>query len=265
MKTIKIDYILILCLSISSLSYAQIHYPIIAHSHNDYKHDIPIENAFKFGFSSLEVDIAMHGSKIVITHDIEEMDSKPLFETSYLIPLLAQIQSRQDPLILLVDIKLYSEELMDKLHSTVLKYEEHFFIRTQENNPAKKIQILLSGEIPRKEIIENEDFVFFYIDGRIEELENDYYKFYTPLISMNFEDISKWNGKTRPGRQTIAKLASTIKRIHEKNKKVRFWKTNETEITWSTLMALKVDFIGIDNTEEFYKKMKKMKLVFEKS
>ncbi len=54
-----------------------ISYPIIAHSHNDYEHNVPIYDAQNRGFISLEVDIIHDGKQIRISHDDKNLRSSP--------------------------------------------------------------------------------------------------------------------------------------------------------------------------------------------
>jgi len=229
-----------------------IKYPIIAHAHNDYEQKYPITTALNHGFTSLEVDIVFDGTNLIVSHDGENLDTKGHFETAYLAPLLNRLDVNQAPLILLVDIKNYSDQMLAQLNSVLKKYENDLLKRSENTGSSKKIQIVLSGDIPRAAIISNKANEFLFIDGRIEDLAFDYSKQYMPMISMNFTDLTNWEGIKKPSKASLQAIQKTIDLAHQKGKKIRFWKTAETELLWRTLIDLNVDFIGVDGIENFY-------------
>jgi hypothetical protein len=98
-------------------------YPVIAHSHNDYDQDNPINTALEHGFGSIEVDIIYDGLDIRVSHDDKDLADKPLFKESYLIPIVDYVKTDSRGIYLLVDIKEYSDTLISKLN---LLLEEHF-------------------------------------------------------------------------------------------------------------------------------------------
>ena len=229
-----------------------IQYPIIAHAHNDYEQKYPITTALNHGFASLEVDLVFDGTNLIVSHDGEDLDTKGHFEAAYLVPLLNRLDTNQQLIILLVDIKNYSDQMLTQLNLVLKKHESYLLKRAENANSSKKIQIVLSGDIPRAQIIANKTNEFLFIDGRIEDLAFDYSQQYMPMISMNFTDLSKWEGIQKPSTASIRKIQKTIDLVHQKGKKIRFWKTPETALLWRTLIELEVDIIGVDNIEKFY-------------
>lgn len=227
-------------------------YPVIAHAHNDYEQKYPITTALNHGFTSLEVDIVFDGTNLIVSHDGENLDTKGHFEATYLVPLLNRLDANQEPIILLVDIKNYSEQMLAQLNSILKKHESFLLKRKEPISKTKKIQIVLSGAIPRAQIIANEANEYLFIDGRVEDLAFEYSQQYMPMISGNFTDISDWKGIQEPSKATIQTIQKRINTVHQKGKKIRFWKTAETELLWRTLIELKVDIIGVDTIEKFY-------------
>lgn len=246
-------------LCFSSTTIAQVVYPVIAHSHNDYEQNSPIHTALAHGFTSLEVDIVMNGNRIVVSHDLDHLEDKADFDKSYLSPLIAALPQEKQT-FLIIDIKEYSPELIHQLNTILKTYHKYLIQRNDPSSIEHPLQIILSGDIPRKDIRDNSENIFLFIDGRLDELENNSMELYTPLISVNFDDITKWNGNRRPDNTTIRKIYTTIKTVHTSGKKIRFWNTEETPFLWSTLIGLEIDIIGVDNIEEFYLRMHTLNL-----
>ena len=221
-------------------------YPIIAHSHNDYEQDLPIITALNHGFISLEVDIAYDGSDIRISHDEDDLEDKPIFETHYLQPLIKQALPDSATYILLVDIKNYSESLLRKLNQILEKYKENLVSRTAPQLRENKIHILLSGDIPRETILQDSSSTYLFVDGRLNAFDLEAPEALIPLISMDYTDISNQ-----------LELKAIIKQVHDQNKKIRFWKTKDKEDMWLNLIELEVDIIGVDDIELFCAIMQK--------
>ncbi len=45
----------------------------------------------------------------------------------------------------------------------------------------------------------------------------------------------------------LEKVENFVKTIHKNGKKLRFWATPDTPTAWTTLMNLKLDYVGTDN------------------
>lgn len=230
-------------------------YSVIAHSHNDYEQKQPITTAIHHGFSSLEADIFFYNDQLIVSHTSFRLNKKIEFEKEYLVPLLNQLGDREVPIILLVDVKNYSERLITKLNDILGNYDS-VLVKRDEAVRGKKIQIVLSGSVPREKLIADEANQYLFMDGRVEDLAFDWSEKYTPLISMNFTKLCKWNGEGRADYASLQKVKETIALVQSKGKKMRFWRTNDTGQMWMTLIALDVDIIGVDDIEKFYRQMK---------
>ena len=189
-------------------------YPIIAHSHNDYEQDMPITTALDHGFKSLEVDIAYDGTDIRISHDADYLKDKPFFETDYLKPLIEQALPDSVSYMLLVDIKNYSAPLLLKLNQILETQNEHLVSRIAPQLRESKIQVILSGDIPRETILQDSVNTYLFIDGRLTDFDLEAPAALLPLISIDYTDISN-----------LEQLEATIDQVHNRDKMIRFWKT----------------------------------------
>jgi len=232
---------------------------IIAHSHNDYEQKRPLLNAVENNFQSIEIDILRVGKKLVVTHDDKDLERKPTIDKMYFDRLQKMINNGEikQKTWLLVDLKLYDKQTLELLHELVTKYVGLFQTRQDVNGP---LQIVLSGDIPRKEIINDSSYTFFFIDGRVSDLEENYDSNIMPLISANFTDFSFWKGIGKMKKADFSKIQSRIQAIHKQGKKIRFWKTRDKKKVWKTLIKLNVDVISVDNIESFSKFRKRFNI-----
>ncbi len=217
---------------------------VLIHAHNDYAQANPIVEALQNDCYSLEVDVALYDNELVISHDDKKLSKKKSFSKYYLKPLIDELKDYDKSIVLLVDIKEYSDKLLEVLHQDLLLYDRHI-IRRQR--PTKRgLQIVLSGDIPRKQIIEQGKYFYFFIDGRLENLAHEYANHNMPWISMDIKKTCAWKGHQRPKSDDIKKLRAVIKKVHQHNKKIRLWNTPDNQLMWNTLIALGVDIINTD-------------------
>ena len=230
---------------------------LIAHSHNDYEQRVPLLKALTHEFQSIEIDIIRYGNKLVVSHDENKLHRKPTIQDLYFNPLKNYVHKNEGiNLWLLVDIKKYDETTLDLLHDLLINFEP-LFKKRNEMGKETPLQVLLSGDIPRKEIMENEKYVFFFIDGRLSDLEKGYSAELMPMISESFARLSTWKGKGIMDDQEIISLTYNIHRVHTENKKIRFWKTRDHKKVWKMLKGMGVDVIGVDHIRRFSRFKKK--------
>lgn len=234
-----------------------IKYPVIAHSHNDYEQDHPLSTALKYGFRSIEVDIVYDGNLLRVSHDEDHLDTKPEFEELYLSPLSKSSIIPKEGLILLVDLKNYSDALLQTLNDKLNKYKDYLVNRSNPLDLQGKIQIVLSGDYPRNEVIENTTIEFLFIDGRLNENDLHLPSELVPIISIDYSDIPTLQGLYNNKGSHKEKVSKTIEIVHSNEKLIRFWKTKDHKSSWQELIKLGVDIIGIDNIQLFYSEMYK--------
>lgn len=221
---------------------------ILAHSHNDYEQKRPLDAALEHGFNSIEIDIIRHGEILVVSHDEQHLGQKPDIETLYFRPLKEYLENQELQVWLLIDVKKYDEKTLDLLHTLVARYDSLF---QQRSGVVKPLQILLSGDLPRKEILENESYVYFFIDGRVEDLGKGFDSRLMPLISTNFTHHSEWGGRAKPGKEDLQAIRQLVNSVHAEKKKIRFWKTRDSKRVWRALNDTGVDVIGVDHIKRF--------------
>ena len=143
----------------------------------------------------------------------------------------------KQPLQLLVDLKT-GENTLQVFQNQLIKYKSIF--------KKAKVSIVISGEMPSPTEFEMYDEMLSF-DGRITNIYSKKQLNRIALFSHNFQELVKWNGKKQLDDKKKKKVENFINAIHKKNKKLRFWATPDTPTSWTTLMNLKLDYVGTDN------------------
>ena len=223
-----------------------------AHSHNDYEQPRPFYTAYENGFGSIEADIHLVNGKILVSHDIKNVDEKRTIEALYLIPI-NNIKKIKNPTQLLIDIKTDAKPTLDSFISILKKYPKII------NN--KKIRIVISGNRPNeKEYINYPKYILF--DGRLEKDYTAEELNKIALLSDDYGRFTMWK-KTWPiADQDRKKINEAIEKGHALKKPVRLWGSPDFPAAWDEMIKLKVDYINTDKIEELSKHLKNRNELF---
>jgi alkaline phosphatase len=211
------------------------------HAHNDYVHKSPFYEAYNLGFGSIEVDVFFVNNQLYVAHDKVKIDSTKTLHKLYIEPILAEIEKNigklKQPLQLLIDLKTGGE---------TLKTVENQLIAFKSIFKKAKVSIVISGEMPAPaEFGKFDEMINF--DGRDNVEYSKAEAKRLALYSASLLDFVKWTGKGQLDDDQTEKVESFVKKIHKKGKKLRFWATPDTPTAWTTLMNLKLDYVGTDN------------------
>ncbi|WP_240345268.1 alkaline phosphatase [Flavobacterium sp. CLA17] len=131
----------------------------------------------------------------------------------------------------------------------------------QEIISSKNIKVVISGNRPLSaQWASYPEFIYF--DGRLNENYSPEELARIEMMSQDLKELTVWNGKGVLTQADLGKIQSTIKKVYDQHKKIRFWATQDNVNTWVTLMNLKVDFIGTDDVAALAEFIKKIKTTF---
>jgi alkaline phosphatase len=217
-----------------------------AHSHNDYEQKIPYWMAYEHEFGSIEADIFLVDSKLIVAHDKSELKYKRSLRQIYLENLDSCLyknggypyKDSSRNLQLLIDIKTDSVETLKKL------------IFLLEQFPAvihnRHVSIVITGNRPNPNSFSNyPDFIWF--DGVLSKLYTRDQLLKIKMLSDDFQYYSHWRGENKIPAEDGEKLNTVISKAHLYGIPVRLWDAPDNSNAWTQLIELQVDYINTDH------------------
>lgn len=251
MKNTKLKFgLLALALCLCGAAAAQ--RPVLIHSHNDYARRVPFYQAYAQGVYSIEADLFLHDGRLLVGHDLIDLRPEMTFEALYVDPLVTLFshnggrawRNSQEHLQLMIELKSETAPTLEAVVALLGRYPQVF---DPQVNP-EAVRIAITGRVP-----EPDDFdkypSYILFDG---EWNKDYTSEQLArvgLVSANFRDFSKWNGKGSIITPERAKLTEVIGRAHAMGKPVRFWGAPEGMTVYYTFYDMGVDYINTDRPE----------------
>ncbi|MFT5883877.1 MAG: hypothetical protein ACI9IP_000327 [Arcticibacterium sp.] len=221
----------------------------LKHSHNDYEQAKPLETALLYHFNSIESDITEFQGRLIVSHDAKNLHQKPTLEVLYLKPLSLAFQKQSSLQYFFIDVKNRQENTLDLLHELVSSYDR-LFLKRGESLGQHKVQIILSGDVERMELVDSNVYPYFFVDGRLSDINQNINSAVMPIISANFQLVEPWRINQQLSPSQKERLSTFVNQIHQENKKLRFWNTRDETIFWQLLQDIGVDIIGTDHIQE---------------
>lgn len=226
-----------------------------AHAHNDYEHSRPLLDALDRGFTSIEADIYLVDGELLVAHYQKDVKRDRTLEKLYLQPLYERFKKNRigiypsgEAITLLVDIKNQGAATYRVLEKQLAKYADMLSVTRSGRHIVGAVTIIISGDRP-VEAVKASNPCYVGIDGRLSDLQSDEPSWLIPLISDNWLLNFRYRGNDAMPEEERARLASIVKQAHDKNRRVRFWATTESEQLWRELQTAGVDLIGTDNLD----------------
>lgn len=234
------------------------------HSHNDYRQNIPLLQAYYAGMGSIEADVFLRDGALFVAHDSTEIRADRTLKSLYLLPLATfykanggrAFKNPAQKLQLVIDIK---QDHVHVLNELIAELKDFGNVFNLSNNP-NAIKLVISGDMPVPSDFKNwPDYIYF--DGRPEIKYTTEELKHIAMISQDIKKYAVWNGKGVPTPTDFAKLKKVIDDAHQLNKPFRFWATTDNPNTWIVLGRLGADWINTDHPEklaEFYAHQEKL-------
>jgi hypothetical protein len=240
-------FLILFCLFASDLSGQAIYYTTQnAHSHNDYEQKIPYWMAYDQGFGSIEADIFLRDSELIVAHDEKELKYNRSFRTFYLENIDSCLKKNAGypypdssrNLQLLIDIKTDSVETLGKLifllkQFPALIHNRHIFL-------------VITGNRPNPDSFSHyPDFIWF--DGVLSRPYTQDQLSRIKMLSDDFQQYSQWRGEGLMPVEDFERLKSPIVKAHREGIRVRLWNAPDLSNAWTRLINLQVDYINTDH------------------
>jgi len=248
MKSTKIITLLAFMVTINLSVNAQIRVYTVAdaHSHNDYKNNIPFYRAYEKGFGSIEADVYAVNGKLMVAHDKADIVESRSLKILYIDPLIEKLANdQQRQLRLLIEIKEDYKAVLPLVISELKPLESYF---SYPGHPGR-LSIVLTGAVPpASEMVNYPEWISFDVD-HLDGFTPEQWK-KVGLVSFPFSKYVHWNGKGVLNSEEIGRVSAGIDSVHAAGKMIRFYETPDTKSSWLALIRLKVDIIGTDKVEE---------------
>ena len=266
-KKTKFIWLLFVAFGIQSVSAQQKLTANNGHSHNDYKQQIPLLEAYYAGMGSIEADVFYRDGELFVAHESKEIEPGKTLKKLYLEPLFAFFKKNgnhaysnpQLKLQLVIDIK---DDYQNVLATLLKQLKDYELVFDQDKNPSA-IKLLVSGNIPPVDKFSDYP-AFVYFDGRPGKNYTSEQLKHIGMISDDLSKYSVWNGKGTPTPPDLEKMKALIAEAHKAGKPFRFWATKDSPNSWKELEQMGVDWIGTDNPaalSSFYKNRSKLEFV----
>jgi alkaline phosphatase len=227
-------------------------------AHNDYVRAVPFFTAYNLGVGYIEADVFLKDGALSVAHHERDIVPDRTLEALYLQPLQKKIQDNngtvyddsKSALTLMIDLKTEGVSTLSALVALLGEYPALTSCPT--------LTIMISGNVPDPARW-SEYPLYIFIDGRpgiaytAEQLKR------VCMISTNFNDHVKWDGRGKISGEGRQKIQALLQDAHAKGKTFRFWATPDFKEAWQELMVLDMDVIVTDDVtglSEFLKEKK---------
>lgn len=238
-------------------SYSQNTPLINAFAHNDYWHKRPLYDALDNGYTHVEADIYLRGSKLIVAHLFPIFKRHRTLERLYLDPLAACINGTEGhagrliyPLTLMIDIKSNANKTYEALSAVLEKYRS--ILSGYENGTfvQRQITIVITGNKPF-EILKKQQNRLAFIDEDLMKVQQDtssanIYR----TASCKYSRLVNWDGSGEFPVLQKQRLRNYVNMAHRYGKKVRLWASPENPVVWNELLDCGVDLINTDKLPE---------------
>ncbi len=218
-----------------------------AHSHNDYWRPRPLLDALEQGFCSVEADVFLVGSDLLVGHSKDELKPGRTLEALYLDPLRERVRANGGRVYpngpeftLLVDVKENGEAVYKRLR--VLLDERREMLATDKPGA---VRVIVSGDRARRAILRDPD-ALMGLDGRRADLYSELPSYRIPLVSEDWKGLFDWRGIGPVPQDTRLRIRDFVTLAHARGRKVRFWAAPQNRNAFTVLYDQGVDLINTD-------------------
>jgi hypothetical protein len=235
-----------------------------AHAHNDYEHSHPLRDALSHGFCSVEADVWLVNGRLLVAHDLSDVNPERTLEKLYLDPLRERVREHRGrvypngpTVTLLIDVKSEATNSYRALRQVLGEYSEMLTRFHPDRTETNAVTVIVSGNRARV-MMANDAVRLAAFDGRLEDLASGVSPHFIPLVSDNWSRHFKWRARADEGPISAAekaRLLEVVRRAHEQGRRLRWWGAPDNRAAWDELAAAGVDLINTDDLAGLQKAM----------
>ena len=225
------------------------------HSHNDYWRPNPLFDALSLGFKSVEADVFLVDSALLVGHERAALRPDRTLESLYLDPLRrlgAARYARPAELWLFVDFKTAGPATYARLRRVLTRYET--LLTTPQNPRANGVHIILTGGYPRAEVLADASRLVF-LDGQLPTDLKPELAAVLPTVNADWQAHFRWEGRGPQPAAEAAQLRQWDALARHTGQKLRFWNLPaatpaQRRAVWRALLAYPSLLVGADELAE---------------
>ncbi|TIA18815.1 hypothetical protein D6C81_04942 [Aureobasidium pullulans] len=247
-------------------------YPVAVHSHNDYSQRIPLFQALGSGCISVEADVHLRNSDLLVGHHKSQLHPSKTLQTMYLDPLERIIRARNpntitgdwrgifelasnQTLVLLVDLKTEGTKTLAMLVSQLRPLRDLGYL-THWNGTARVMRPLTVVGTGNTPFLNENTYRDVFWDAELSQLvsEQDTDDYFIYNVSNSYYASTQWNKVLSRDAKTKSQsnVALQVERTKERGLLARYWDTpaqppNMRELVWRRLIQNDVGVLNMDD------------------
>jgi hypothetical protein len=222
------------------------------HAHNDYLHEHPLFDAMERGYCSVEADIHLVGTDLLVAHDAKSLRPDRTLQSLYLNPMRRRIHENAGrlyrngpPVVLLIDVKTPFDVTYPVLRNVLAGYADVLTSWKDGHKTQGAILAIVTGNRDQKTIAADNPR---WCDGGLADFQSDPSADLVPWISIPWKALFVWKAKDSPipafERQEIKDIVTIA---HAQHRQVRFWGSPDNIAAWTELRSDGVDLLNTDD------------------
>lgn len=224
-----------------------------AHSHNDYEHKRPLLDALDHGFCSVEADVFLVETNLLVAHVRLLASPERTLQKLYLDPLRERARQNGGRIFpggpagwLFIDLKTDADATYNRLHEILAGYPDLITRFEGERVITNAVTVVISGNRPRA-LMAAQKVRYATLDGRSPDLDALAATNLIHVVSDQWGKFFKWRGVGTMPETELAQLKAMVAKAHAKGYKLRLWAAPDTPAAWQTQYDAGVDLINTDN------------------
>ena len=199
----------------------------------------------------------MHKDELRVAHTFLEIQKDRTLQSLYLEPLFQRVKTngfvlaKETPFTLLIDFKSDAGSSLNKLNDLLMPFKNHLTRLESGKLIQGQVTIVISGNRPTRQIVEATDRLVF-LDGRLGD-PKDWGNEISPVVSESWNSHFKYRGFGNMKADEEKKLLSIVQKVHQQEKRIRFWALPDRKKGWQTAWDAGVDLINTDKLESLRK------------
>jgi hypothetical protein len=221
------------------------------HSHNDYWRPRPLFDALALGFKSVEADIFLVDTTLLVGHEPAALRPGRTLESLYLEPLQKLGEgcyAEPAELWLFIDFKTAGPATYARLRRVLARYEP--LLSSPGHARPGGVRVMLTGGYSRAEVLADSARLV-YLDGQLPTDLRPELAATIPTVNADWHAHFQWNGRGPLPTLEAARLRQWNALATRTGQRIRFWNLTaatpaQRHAVWRVLLAYPSLLVGAD-------------------